>query len=56
MIYQKTITIKAKDEAEAQQIASAMSSMSAHFTGKEWLAISKKLANKVVQMRIRLMI
>lgn len=56
MTYQKTILIKAKSDAEAQEIAAAMSSMSGHFTAKEWTSIGKKLASKVIQMRIRLMI
>lgn len=53
---EKKVHIKAKTEADAQQIAMAMSKMSGNFTAKEWQAIAKKLSNKVVQMRIRMMI
>ena len=53
---EKKVQIKVKSEADAQQIASAMSKMSGNFTAKEWQAIAKKLSNKVVQMRIRMMI
>lgn len=56
MIYQKTITIQANSESEAQQIADAMSSATGVFNGKEWQAISRKIKNKIVQMRIRLLI
>ncbi len=56
MTYQKTVLINAKTESEANEIAQAMSVMSGHFKAKEWTAIGKKLASKVVQMRIRLMI
>ena len=56
MNYQKTITIKAHSEAEAQQIADAMSMATGVFNGKEWQSIAKKIQNKIVQMRIRLLI
>jgi len=56
MTYQKNITIKANSEAEAQQIAEAISSASGAFNGNEWQAIAKKIQNKIVQMRIRLLI
>jgi hypothetical protein len=56
MNYQKSVTIKANSEAEAQQIADAMSSAAGVFNGKEWQAIAKKIQNKIVQMRIRILI
>lgn len=56
MTYQKTVTITAKSETEAQQIADALSQSSGTFSAKEWQAIAKKLTNKLVQMRIRILI
>lgn len=56
MTFQKTITIKANSQGDADQIATAMSKMSGSFSAKEWQDISKKLSNKLVQMRIRLLI
>lgn len=56
MTFQKTVTITAKSDAEAQHIAEAFSRSSGTFNAKEWQAIAKKLSNKMVQMRIRLLI
>lgn len=56
MNYPKQVNIKAKTEIDAALIAKAMGDMSGNFSAKEWQAISKKLNNKVVQTRIRLLI
>lgn len=56
MTFQKTITIKANSQGDADKIAEAMSKMSGTFSAKEWETISKKLSNKLVQMRLRLLI
>ena len=56
MNYIKNVHLKAKSELEASIMAKAMGDMSGNFTAKEWQAISKKLNNKVVQTRIRLLI
>lgn len=56
MTFQKTITIHAKTDAEAQQIADAMSASSGIFSAREWQTIAKKLQSKMVQMRVRFLI
>lgn len=56
MNFSKQVNIKTKTEQDAQVIAKAFSDMSGNFSASEWKAISKKLNNKVVQTRIRLLI
>lgn len=56
MIYQKNIPITAPSEAEAEAIARALTAAAGTFTAAEWHAIAKKLQNKTVQTRIRLLI
>ena len=56
MNFQKQVVLKAKTDQDAEVIAKAMGDMSGNFSSREWKAISKKLNNKVVQARIRLLI
>lgn len=56
MSIKKEVLIKTQSPVDADTIASAMGEMSGCFSAGEWKAISKKLQNKTVQMRIRLLI
>lgn len=56
MIYKIPLSIQAKSETEAAEIARAMEKMSAHFTAKEWAAIARKLESKINQQRIKLFV
>jgi hypothetical protein len=56
MSIKKEIQIQAKNEIDAASIAQSMSEMSGAFSAKEWQQISKKLKDKTVQMRIRILL
>jgi hypothetical protein len=56
MIYKIPLSIQAKSETEAAEIARAMEKMSGHFTAKEWAAIARKLESKINQQRIKLFV